>query len=136
MPSPKLPLIAAVLCLLAAPALAQKYQPYPSPQITKEQWAAYGETVRQNFGDSLEVFKDKHLVAFADLDNRTFWLFTMKEHPAHPAFITRQMYEEGGVVRVRQIGYFAGKEEEFAKLFAEYLKRNEELKKDVERRNR
>jgi hypothetical protein len=46
------------------------------------------------------------------------------------------MYEEGGQVRVRQIGYFAGSEEEFAKLFLEYQKRNEELKDDVERRNR
>jgi hypothetical protein len=45
------------------------------------------------------------------------------------------MYEEGGLVRVRQIGYFAGSEEEFAKLFSEYQKRNEELKEDVERRN-
>jgi hypothetical protein len=57
-------------------------------------------------------------------------------HPAHPAWITRQMYEEEGVVRVRQIGYFAGSTEEFAKLFLEYQKRNEELKEDVERRNR
>ena len=132
----KLSLIASVLCLLTITAFAQDYQPYPSPKITQEQWARYGETVRQMYGDSLEVFKDKHLVAFADLGTRTFWLFTMKDHPAHPAWITRQMYEESGVVRVRQIGYFAGKEEEFAKLFAEYLKRNEELKKDVERRNR
>ena len=136
MPSLKSPVLAAVLCLLAAAALGQDYQPYPTPQITPEQWARYGETVRQMYGDSLEVFKDKHLISFADLDTRTFWLFTMKDHPAHPAWITRQMYEEGGVVRVRQIGYFAGKEEEFAKLFAEYLKRNEELKKDVGRRNR
>lgn len=136
MPSLKPPVVAAVLCLMAASAFAQEYQPYPSPQITPEQWAKYGESVRQLHGDSLELFKDKHLVAFADMRTRTFWLFTMKGHPAHPAWITRQMFEEGGQVRVRQIGYFAGKEEEFAKLFAEYLKRNEELKEDVERRNR
>ena len=135
MPSLRFPLVAA-LCLMAGTATAQDYQPYPTPQITQEQWARYGESVRQMHGDSLEIFKDKQLIAFADLDNRTFWLFTMKNHPAHPAWITRQMYEEGGAVRVRQIGYFAGKEEEFAKLFAEYLKRNEELKKDVARRNR
>ena len=136
MSSPRLPVFAFAFCLMSAPALAQEYQPYPSPQITPEQWARYGESVRQQHGDSVEMFKDKHLVAFADMRTRTFWLFTMKEHPAHPAWITRQMFEEGGQVRVRQIGYFAGKEEEFAKLFAEYLKRNEELKADVERRNR
>lgn len=136
MPSLKLPLVAGALCLIAAGAFAQDYQPYPTPQITPEQWAAYGEKVRQLHGDSVEMFKDKKLVAFADMRARMFWLFTMKGHPAHPAFITRQMYEEDGEVRVRQIGYFAGEEKEFAKLFSEYLKRNEELKLDVERRNR
>jgi len=136
MQSLKLHLTAAALALMAAPAIAQEYQPYPTPQITPEQWATYGESVRQGHGDSLELFKDKKLIAFSDLRTRTFWVFTLKDHPAHPAWITRQMYEEGGQVRVRQIGYFAGKEEEFAKLFAEYLKRNEELKADVERRNR
>lgn len=128
-------LIAIVLGLSVLPALAQEYQPYPSPRITPEQWAKYGETVRQHHGASLELFKDKQLVAFSDQRARTFWVFTLKEHPAHPAWITRQMYEEGGLVRVRQIGYFAGSEEEFAKLFGEYQKRNEELKEDVERRN-
>lgn len=128
-------LIAIVLGLSVLPALAQEYQPYPSPRITPEQWAKYGETVRQYHGASLELFKDKQLVAFSDPRARTFWVFTLKEHPAHPAWITRQMYEEGGLVRVRQIGYFAGSEEEFAKLFGEYQKRNEELKEDVERRN-
>jgi hypothetical protein len=129
-------LIALALGLSAIPALAQEYQPYPSPRITPEQWAKYGETVRQYHGASVELFKDKQLVAFSDQRTRTFWVFTLKDHPAHPAWITRQMYEEGGVVRVRQIGYFAGSEEEFAKLFSEYQKRNEELKEDVERRNR
>ena len=136
MPSLKFLLAVAAWALMAAPAFAQEYQPYPTPQITPEQWARYGETVRQMHGDSLEIFKDQHLVAFGDMRTRTFWLFTMKDHPAHPAWITRQMYEEGGEVRVRQIGYFAGKEEEFAKLFADYLKRNQELMADVERRNR
>lgn len=128
-------LISLAFALSAIPALAQEYQPYPSPRITPEQWAKYGETVRQYHGASLELFKDKQLLAFSDPRTRTFWVFTLKDHPAHPAWITRQMYEEGGLVRVRQIGYFAGSEEEFAKLFSEYQKRNEELKEDVERRN-
>lgn len=136
MRSLRLHLVGGALWLMAVPAFAQEYQPYPTPQITPEQWAKYGESVRQAHGESVEMFKDKQLVAFADLRTRTFWVFTMKDHPAHPAWITRQMYEEGGQVRVRQIGYFAGKEEEFAKLFVEYQKRNEELKADVARRNR
>ena len=128
-------LVTGVLCLMAGQALAQEYQPYPTPNITPEQWAKYGQEVRQNHEASAEIFKDKQLVAFSDPRTRTFWIFTMKKHPAHPAVITRQMYEESGQVLVRQIGYFAGSEEEFAKLFREYLARNEELKESVERRN-
>jgi hypothetical protein len=128
--------VTATLWLIAAPAFAQEYQPYPSPRITPEQWARYGEQVRQNHGSSLEVFEDKQLIAFSDAPTRTFWVFTLKKHPAHPAWITRQMYEEDSQVRVRQIGYFAGSEDAFARLFQEYLLRNEELKADVARRNR
>lgn len=136
MPWIKSHLVAGALWLMATQALAQEYQPYPSPRITPEQWARYGEEVRAHHGASVEYFKDKKLVAFSDPDTRTFWVFTLKRHPAHPAWITRQMYEDEGQVRVRQIGYFAGLEEEFAKLFEEYLKRNEELMQDVARRNR
>jgi hypothetical protein len=132
----KLPLVTASLWLIAAPTLAQEYQPYPSPRITPEQWARYGEQVRQNHGASLEIFEDKQLIAFSDERTRTFWVFTLRKHPAHPAWITRQMYEEDGQVRVRQIGYFAGSEDAFARLFQEYLLRNEELKEGVARRNR
>lgn len=122
--------------LLATPVPAQEYQPYPSPRITPEQWAAYGEMVQRRHGGSIEIYKDKHLVGFSDERTRTFWVFTMKGHPAHPAWITRQVYEEAGEVRVRQIGYFAGSEEEFAQLFGEYLERNQSLKDEVQRRNR
>jgi len=131
----RLHLVAVALWLMASPALAQEYQPYPTPRITAEQWAKYGEKVRQNHGATAEIFKDKKLVAFSDESTRTFWIFTLKNHPAHPAWITRQLFEEGGQVRVRQIGYFAGSEDEFAKLFHEYQQRNELLKEDVERRN-
>jgi hypothetical protein len=131
----KVCLVAGALWLMTNPVIAQEYQPYPSPRITPEQWAKYADEVRQLHGDSLEVFKDKKLFAFSDLRTRTFWIFTMDDHPAHPAWITRQMYEEGGVVRIRQIGYFAGSEEEFAKLFREYQERNEQLKEEVEHRN-
>jgi len=129
-------LVTVALSLMAAHARAQEYQPYPSPRITPEQWARYGELVRQNHGASLEIFEDKQLIAFSDERTRTFWVFTLKKHPAHPAWITRQMYQEDGQVRVRQIGYFAGSEDAFARLFQEYLLRNEELKADVARRNR
>jgi len=131
----KVHLVAGALWLMPGPALAQEYEPYLTPRITPEQWSKYGEEVRQKRGATAEIFKDKKLVAFSDQSTRTFWIFTLKGHPAHPAWITRQLFEEGGQVRVRQIGYFAGSEEEFAKLFQEYEQRIELLKESVERRN-
>jgi ABC-type Fe3+-hydroxamate transport system substrate-binding protein len=46
------------------------------------------------------------------------------------------MFEEGGQVHVRQIGFFAGSEEQFAKLFRDYQQRNAQLVEDVQRRNK
>jgi hypothetical protein len=130
----------SVLCLAAglagAPASAQEFQPYPTPQITREQWAQYAEQVQQNYLASAEILAEQHQVAFSDMRTRTFWIFTTKDHPAHPAWITRQMVEESGQVHVRQIGYFAGSEPEFAKLFRYYQERNAQLMEEVARRNR
>ena len=126
--------LAAILA--AAPTLAQEFQPYPTPQITREQWAQYAEQIRQTYLASAEILAGQNQVAFSDMRTRTFWIFTTKDHPAHPAWITRQMVEENGQVHVRQIGYFAGSEPEFAKLFRFYQERNAQLMEDVARRNR
>lgn len=120
---------------LASPALAQEYQPYPTPRITVEQWQRYLDIVRMNHGSSAEIYKNEHLVGFSDQATRTFYVFTTRDHPAHPAWITRQLVETDGKVNVRQIGYFAGDEQPFAELFRIFLQRNEQLRKDVERRN-
>ena len=126
----------AWLGAFATSALAQEFQPYPAPKISVEQWTKYAEEVRQAYQATVEIYKDKQLIIFSDQRTRTFWVFTLKDHPAHPAWITRQMFEDGGQVRVRQIGYFAGSEPEFAKLFREYQERNEQLRENVEKRNR
>lgn len=128
---------AALLAALAfaAPALAQEWQPYPQPKITVEQWKAYLATVREYLEASAEIYKDKGVVVFSNPDTRTFYIFTTKNHPAHPAWISRQLIEEKGQVNVRQIGFYAGNAEAFDKMFREYLQRNEELVNEVEKRN-
>ena len=121
--------------LVAAPSSAQEFQPYPAPQISAEQFARYAEQVRQGFGATAQIVREEKVIVFSDMRTRTFWVFTTKDHPAHPAWITRQMYEDKGQVNVRQIGYFAGSEPEFAKLFRSYQERNAQLMEDVARRN-
>lgn len=133
---PRLALCAAFACGTAAPAAAQEFQPYPEPRITPEQYARYAEQVREAWESTADIVKQEHVIVFSDPDSRTFWIFTTRDHPAHPAWVTRQLVEEGGQVHVRQVGYFAGNEEAFAKLFREYQDRNEQLAEDVQRRNR
>ncbi len=125
-----------VASLLAGPATAQEFQPYAAPQISTEQFARYAALVRQHYGATAELVTEEDVIVFSDLRTRTFWVFTTKDHPAHPAWITRQMFEENGQVSVRQIGYFAGSEQEFARLFRSYQERNAQLMEDVQRRNR
>jgi len=128
-------LAAALLALLAGQAWAQEFQPFPEPKVTPEQYAAYADQVRQAFGFTADFIREDNVIVFSDERTRTFWVFTTKDNPAHPAWITRQMVEENGQVRVRQIGYYAGSEPAFAKLFRAFQDRNAKLMEDVQRRN-
>lgn len=131
-------LVAALLLVALWPdaaARAQEFQAYPSPKVTVDQWQKYLIEVRSRHEASLEIYKDKNVVVFSDPTTRTFYIFTTKDNPAHPAWITRQIVEQGGKVNVRQIGYFAGAQEPFDRLFSEYLQLNEQLKHEVEQRN-
>src|SRR4029434_10667108 len=109
-------LVAALLLVALWPdaaARAQEFQPYPSPKVTVDQWQKYLIDVRSRHEASLEIYKDKNVVVFSYPTTRTFYIFTTKYTPAHPACITRQIVEQGGKVNVRQIGYFAGAQEPF-----------------------
>jgi hypothetical protein len=128
-------LLATAGLAVAAAAGAQEFQPYPAPKITPRQWMDYAELVRQAHGATADYVKEERIIVFSDMRTRTFWVFTTKDHPAHPAWVTRQMVEENGQVNVRQIGYFAGSELEFSKLFRSYQERNAQLMEDVQRRN-
>jgi len=50
--------------------------------------------------------------------------------------VTRQLVEDDKGVNVRQIGYFAGNEESFAKLFREYQQRSAKIRDDLKRKAR
>ncbi len=120
---------------LSIPGHAQEWQPYPQPKITVKEWQSYLLQVRERLEQSAEIYRDQGLVVFSNPDTRTFYIFTTKDNPAHPAWITRQLVQEKGEVNVRQIGFFAGNAEAFDKMFRDYLQRNEELLKEVEKRN-
>jgi hypothetical protein len=94
-----------------------QYMPYPLADITGAEWEDYHRLVAATFNASRREFPEEHLEVFHSPDSTLHVAFTTAGHPAHPAWITRQVL--GG--SVDQIGYFAGPEEPFAELFRTYL---------------
>lgn len=90
--------------------------------------------VKSRLETTEQAFPELQLIVFTDYATRTQYTFTASGHPAHPAWITRQVVDEGGKVNVRQIGYFAGSEEHFAELFRTYLKLHAQMQKDLHKR--
>jgi len=125
--------VAIVLtALVAGQAAAQEYMPYPSARITSDQWQQYFSEVSSKHAASRREFPAEHLVVFEDRATYTAYAFTQPGHAAHPAWITRHVLRDSVGVKVRQIGYFAGNEESFAKLFEAYQHLNTQMLEDFE----
>jgi hypothetical protein len=121
---------------VAASAAAQEYKPYPRPRITPEQWRQYfGEVVSKHAASRRELATER-LVIFENTTEYTTYVFTLPGHAAHPAWVTRQLVEDDKGVNVRQIGYFAGEEEPFSRLFREYQQRSAKIREDLKRKAR
>ena len=119
--------LVGVLTLLISGSIARaiEYKPYATPRVTEEQWTAYFQEVKAAHGTSIQEIRDQHLVVFHG--GGVSYAFTQPGHPAHPAWITRRIVEKEGGLHIEQIGYFAGSEEPFAKLFADYQALNNRM---------
>jgi hypothetical protein len=121
-----------VACVFATPLLAATYNPYEDSEITPEQWQAYYDIVQSEFGDTKQEVPDAMLVFFEDASSSTHYAFTLPEHPAHPAWVTRKLVERDGDVSVELVGYFAGDEEPFSELFQDYAELTYQVQSDLE----
>jgi hypothetical protein len=121
----------AIAAPIVFPVLAQEYMPFPAARITETQWKSYFEEVNKTHGNSKRDFPSEHLVVFEDHKALMFWAFTKPGHPAHPAWITRRIVEQSGKASTNQIGYFAGEEQPFAKLYNDYLALTESTVKNL-----
>lgn len=120
-------LLLAAALLAPSLAQAQAFRPYPAPKITEEQWLAYYLEVKSKPGTTQEVSPGQQLVVITDHATHTQYSFTALGHPAHPAWIARQVIEKDGRIEVQQTGYFAGSEAHFAELFDAYLALNRRM---------
>ena len=106
--------------------------PYPRARITSDEWQHYFSEVSSKHAASRREFPAEHLVVFEDRATYTAYAFTQPGHAAHPSWITRHVLRDNAGVKVRQIGYFAGDEESFAKLFEAYQQLNAQMLEDFE----
>ena len=125
--------VVALLLLTALSVAAQDFRPYPRARITAEQWQSYFAEVQAKHQQTERQFPNEHLVVYEDRKNYLSWAFTTPGHPAYPAWVTRQPVEDERGVTIRQIGYFAGDEPEFAKLFKAYLALNDRMREQFKK---
>ena len=111
----------AIVACAAFAAGAQEFRPHPQARITAGQWQAYFDEVKAKHGATEQQFQAENLVLYNDSKSLMSWAFTTPGHPAHPAWVTRQPVTDGDQVKIRQIGFYAGDEAAFRKLFATYL---------------
>jgi len=125
-------LVAAAALALALPAAqAQELRPYPEPRITELQWQGYFEQVRSLHGKSERSFPQENLVVYQDSETMRSWAFTAPGHPAHPAWVARQLIQGRDGISIRQVGYFAGDEAQFTEMFRAYQKLSERLREGL-----
>jgi hypothetical protein len=128
-----LALLSLVASLQISNAVAQEFKPYPRANITEAQWLEYFDEVRAKHGATVQDVEDQKLLVFTDKATTTIYGFTKPGHPAHPAWVARKPEQHGDSIYIGQVGYFAGAEPPFAKLFREYLALNEKMKEDIKR---
>ena len=120
----------AILLFALAPCGAQEFKPYPKASITLPQWQAYFDEVKQKHGGSIQDIEPQKLLVFEDGATKTFYAFTKMGHPAHPAWITRRVEQRGDAIVVNQVGYFAGDEPSFGRLFRSYSELNAKVQEE------
>ena len=118
--------------LLAGSVEATEFKPYGDAQISFAQWRDYQGRVVDRFADGQKVFAEQQMVIYTDSDNTVQYAFTLAGHPAHPAWITRRVIEDSGGIDIEQIGYFAGEEPPFERLYRQYLHLNQRLKREIQ----
>jgi hypothetical protein len=123
--------ITLIFLITSTSVYAVDFKPYAGAKVSAKQWEAYHQIVLDSFESTAQKFPKQHLVVYFNDPEATSYAFTTKGHEAHPSWITRKAVELKGSVNMNQIGYFAGQEKAFAKLYKQYIKLNDKLKADM-----
>ena len=126
-------LVAIALLALAGAAAAQGLKPFAQERVTHEQYKQTFDQVSAAHGGTRKDENEVGLMFFVDKAARISYAFTQFGHPAHPAWIARQVVTEGGRVAIRQTGFYAGREEAFRELYRDFEQVNVKLQEDLQR---
>jgi len=111
-----------LLCLLSISLSAKgiDLEPYDHDRITEAEFLAYRASAAEELGSTHRAYPSHFLELYSDESLRASIAFTMPGHPAHPAWVTRYVAMDDSGIYMNVIGYFAGDESEFAKLYKQY----------------
>ena len=96
-----------------------EFSPYPDARITLAQWQDYRLRIDRKYQEFRVAYPEAGIENF-NVPMMGIIAFTLPSHPAHPAIVTQQIEKAGTALGSRDIGYFAGDEREFQKLWLEY----------------
>lgn len=118
--------LCGLLLLVSGKVWAIEFKPYPGMAISKEQWSVYYEQVVDAAKATRQEMPDK-LEGYFDTDRGIAVIFTRPGHAAHPAWIANRPILGGNQLRLEMVGYYAGDQAAFKKLFAQYQERSNRM---------
>lgn len=124
----KILLLLILLVLFSSTGFTIELRPYPSHEITKENWNTYHAQIANELASTRKTDTAKHTQTFSkDTGTQLIVItFTSKKHKAHPAWVAEVMTISNNQLHTRVIGYYAGDIQAF-KSFYESIKSQSEV---------
>jgi hypothetical protein len=107
-----------VVALASSLVLARDLPEFADARISRNDWGNLRTGVRAIVDVKCHDDRERLNYICSSDERKSVWIFTVPEHPAHPAVVEREVMRVGDSVRVRSRGYFAGSEAAFAEWFA------------------
>jgi len=122
-----------MLVLFSSPIFAVEVSPYKEPRVSVEEWNNYHKAIFKELEKWRKAYKLIDLEIFNDGVTRSSIGFTMSGHDAHPSWVTRYVEMTDGSVYIKVVGYYAGDEKAYRKLFQHYQELANQAQKDLQR---
>jgi hypothetical protein len=107
---------------------AQLFRPFPETNINQAQWDDYFYEVRQKHALGARDLESEKLQMFFNAQTQVVYTFTKPGHPAHPAWISRLIVSVDKKLALSVVGYYAGSQTEYQRLFDQYMRTSEQLR--------